>query len=302
LDTRGLTADDSLGRLTVKVLNELKAPDTASSFISVLVYASAADDYELAYPCTAMPSFTPEGGDIRPLSDNVIGSLKSPTSEVTPNLMSIGDPFVSVKQLLTVYRQLSFPQTTIKKYLYIWPFALNNLRLTDTYTTTSQPRAFIGDYLSEFATGYVLARGSVRYFLPNGTTATMYSSRLISPATAGNVVLYDDSSFASSASVTVADMTGRLFNGMMVSTKNGQWGTEVLVPHYGRTPARLNYMNVESIPSTPDVNECALAIGVDVGTASQHMGNVYRAGGDDFVFGYFIGFAPIIYSISYPEP
>lgn len=298
----GETADENtLGRLTVRVLNELKAPEAASSSIELLVYASGADDFELAYPKSFKPSFCPEGGlEVKPLASNVIGSVDDPASKVTNNLMSIADVFVSIKQLVTTYRQVYFPGFTSQANLDFWPFAQNVWRSGEGPSLTNSPRPLSGDYLSELATGYVYSRGSVRIFYTNGTTATIVDTRLNTPPMDTNIARFYTGSIANTINTTYASIYEGSLYGKMITCKNNQWGTEVLVPHFGRTPSRLNYVNAAVIPSTPDSNYCSLTMNVQVGTPSQIFTNVFRAGGDDYVFGYFVGFAPIVTSVVAP--
>lgn len=293
--------EKTLGRLTVRVLNELKAPEAASSSIEMLVYASGADDFELAYPKSFRPSFCPEGGlEVKPLSDNVIGSLDDPSSKVTNNLMSIADVFVSVKQLITTYRQIYIPGFTSQANLDFWPFAQNVWRLADTTVLTTVPRALSGDFISELATGYVYSRGSVRVYVTNGTTATVVDARLNAPPLDTNISRFYTGNLPNTVNTTYTDVYEGSLYGKMITCKNQQWGTEVLVPHFGKTPSRLNYVNASVIPQTPDSNYCSLTMNVQTGTPSQVFTNIYRAGGDDYVFGYFVGFAPIATSVTTP--
>lgn len=294
----------TLGTVTVRVLNELRNPETVANNISVLVYASAADDFELAYPQNyRQVTYSPQSniqGDFK-MEDKPIGNSSHERSDIINNNMTIGDPFTSIKQLTNTYRKLYFPGTAPSgsASMRMWPFALNTHYQYPNLTDFS---AFVGDYLSELAHGYVLSRGSVRLAVPRGSTDFNVAADLVNENRSvsapifqvGVVGLLD--SFPNALQALVGSSA---FN-RMSQVRNSQWGWEVLVPHYGQTPSRLNYMG-DNKPDQVDVNTCDVHIsytapaGVNPDLFRLNR-DIYRSGGDDYCLGYFVGFNPYMVS------
>jgi len=119
------------GQLDVQVLNELRAPETCSTAIDILVYFSGAEDIEFMGPTGNIGAsssavgylpFYPQIGD---LDVNVIGGGNKPTFTTHNAEESGGEIFASIKQLLTRYSLLyEDTATTISagNAMYVWPW------------------------------------------------------------------------------------------------------------------------------------------------------------------------------------
>lgn len=296
----------TLGRMQIKVLNELRAPETASTSIKILVYVSAADDFELAYPQnTRSISFAAESGlagDMK-MQDTAIGSSKHEVSNIHNNNMSIADVFTSIKQLTNSYRRIFFPSYDRNTFPFIklWPFTLTQL-----FTANPTVYPCMGDYLSELASGFVLSRGSVRLTYPSNTTSSIIRSHLVSEnrSLTSNAAFLPYNISISSIGSTFSQLYSSFSFAKMEFSKNGQWGTEVTIPHYGQTPSRLNYYG-DQVPDAVDINDCRVAfefapVSGALPVDYNPLLDIYRSGGDDYCLGYFIGFAPFTTLINFP--
>lgn len=304
-DTSDFDGDEysTLGTVTVRVLNELRNPETVAGSVEVLVYASAADDYELAYPQNyPQITYTPQSninGDFK-MEDKPIGNSSHESSDIVNNNMTIADPFTSIKQLTNTYRKLFINAGTPSGTSFsIYPFGMNT---HVGYANTSSFSNMLGDYISELSQGFVLSRGSVRIALPKGSGDYIVSSSLVNYNRKVTTPLYTSTAeaYLNSFAPSMGALIGNAAFGRMAFSRNNQWGYEVTVPHFGQTPSRLNYIG-DAIPDQVDVNSCNLHIQYTppAGVLPDQFrppADIYRSGGDDFCLGYFIGFSPYLVS------
>lgn len=292
---------ETLGSLSIRVLNELRSPETCSQSIEVLVFASAADDFEVVYPRqTKNVLFSPESGLTeaveKNLGEHVIGDAKKDRDSLAPNMMSFSDPFTSVKQLLDCSRQIYF-QTAgapLAGGFSLDPFSLGAIATTP-FIDFPTPYGLYGDYVSELSAGYAFSRGGIRISVPYSDITANYYVAL--------VVGEDQSVYGGYEEVIPYTYTGwDPDNGnkyqAMITGRNGQWSYDVVVPHYGITPLRLNrYKSYNATDTAMDVNKCHLHF-----TPNGQAGNsiypafnsrILRSGADDLCLGYFIGFPPV---------
>lgn len=287
----------TLGRIDIRVLDELKAPDTVANNIDMLLYVSGAEDFELACPTQFKPTFCPESGRIvgdMTMNTKAIGSMNEIASNVTHSHMSTGDPIVSIKQLVQTARKLFFSPVENYRTLIFWPFSVNSIRGSQNYATgNSLDQKPIGDYMSEFASGYVFSRGSVRFTLTEAANTqwvgAVYATDVIGNVFGSNISYVIGDSNAANPQTAVS--SGQY--GAMRISKNAQWGVDYSCNHYARTPMRMNYMNITNKPPNPDVSKHDLIIATP--GSNPPLKTVYKSAGDDYVFGYFIGFAPFLF-------
>jgi hypothetical protein len=313
----GRTLNDELrdrtssGFLQVMVLNPLQAASTVGSSIDCLVYYSAAEDYELTYPtnvntCNFIP-FTPESG----LANNAmnctsIGSTSDQIIDPIHLAMCTADPFTSIKQLLLCYRIVTIPfeGSATDPNIAFWPFALS--AYVDINASNSDFGAL--DYIAQLSSGFVLARGGVKFYVPSGTPSTTMRAHLQSTPRNLDRSVYEFNATAFTETdrwnsqvseyANIASSSGLA----MTYSKNCQWGLEVLVPHASATPSRLNvYQN--TVPRSIWANDSVLILGwADPNTSFTTGSNspfrrLYRSGADDLCLSYFIGFGPWVVTI-----
>ncbi len=301
-DMQNQSADDysTLGTLDVRVVNELRAPETCAPQFQILVYASAADDFEYVIPeDNGSMAFAPEGvyGDDK-YPEKGIGNSSEDSSDLMHNFMSVADPFTSVKQLLNSTRQVFCGNSGPTSLPFqIYPFNLGLFR-----GGGQGPVGLCGDYVAELSLGYAFSRGGVRIMSPAGEVNSNITAAITTVTDAFGDRTYNEvpppllNSLNSLSIVTpLADSTTAAFRRLMVQ-RNAQWGYDVNIPHYLPTPIRSNYSG-STVPDQIDVQPQYLAFyttTMSSVTQANYFQQLYRAGGDDYCLGYFIGFPPYI--------
>lgn len=304
--------DSIAGTIRVHVLDQLRRPETASSSIKVLMYVRPAEDFEIAVPIGAAATvFSPESGvelkgsrssavENSLLIPKGVGNSEEQTFDVSFQGSCMGDPFVSVKQLCTAPRR--FYSTPVG-----YPGDTMNINMAPSVLfaqdgTTGQlggPAAGIyGDWLTIVSSGYAFCRGGYRLVNPSVATTAVNRAFLMNEATnqtqIGNTIptIYTGNSDGGPNPLSLA-------NASLTAFRDGNSGIDFLIPHFGRTPIRLNrYLSgvnpyvMSAGNQYPDIFNTRVAF-----QSISTNGNWLRAGADDFSLGYFIGFMPLVYSL-----
>lgn len=303
------------GQLDVVVLNALRSPETASSNVNLLFYFSGADDFEFQCPQSGplMP-FSPQmdKGESAPvIVKEVIGGDPVHTLDTLTSELSIGEHFMSIKQLLSRYNLVN-SSTAISgsvltnSSLTYWPYHTN---VTSLYpgTGTLNNQAIGGDAYTYLSPMYAFYRGGMRV--------------MVNPVTTGNAiaVMCDPLKYPSGApcvGVTFTPGSGYFGNSNWplvgnsapyscgLALSDGVLGEYYQVPYYAPTHCSLNVQTVNVTP-LPAINACPVDF-------SQSRGNItivpiggtldltklsmFRACADDFQFMYFIGTVPVLQS------
>lgn len=308
------------GVVIIRVLNELKAPSTVAQRVTVLMYASAGDDFELAMPGSRSVDLPlplvpqiggVEAGPDQTIIDQVVGGYSTGPVVVEPSAQCVGEMFTSIKQLLTRYTPLvtrtSVNSTTSSVSLY--PYSIQLPTATyDPDSVFTQPLMTL-DALSLFAFGYVLYRGRVRILdspdTVNGNVApilevalSMKENSLGSPASQVLMTNTDYSEFFTA----VADLAvgpSALTNDELPARQifDPINGFEVAVPYYCRTRMSRTMISPfdQDVPRTLDSPVPYLKI-QRKGTPVSTDHKLFRSCADDFQLAYFVGFPPIWYS------
>lgn len=300
---RGSTANDANnGILTVSVLNKLVASSTVSSAVNVLVYASAADDFQLSglVPVNK-PAFVPEMSVPRVVGP--IGNAAEPSLSVDPVALCSGEVFTSIKQLFQCARPLRLAPFVTPNFLNVkfWPYALGlpNLGITDGSLRVPD---WYGDYLSELALGFAYNRGGVRIFSPQAAAGNSLSWRNYSSPGEPIIQNIDELPGPVDASFTID-------NGSFLACPANRTATgcslDVIMPHGSKTPFRLSYpirAAAPIIPFTKDSPQFMINMRIPVVTAPAlaEPYPFYRSGADDFAVAYFIGFPGFLESVTPP--
>lgn len=310
--TNYLGVNTPSGTVQITVLNQLRAPETASSYINCLVYWSAGPDFELACPGFLTGTqktgvFLPQGGvepcEDQVIVDEVIGNYPMPRASLDSAALCIGEQFTSVKQLLNRYTPLYTLESIESAYCYsVYPYTIGALKQGPGDGTIVQPALF-GDALCSFASGYAFFRGRVNLLMTtvNSTIVSTPSTSMpiiratISPisAAAGLNPLIVSPSLAESALYNVADFTAQNEAGQLAAFQifDPIAGAEVSVPYYSRTKMTLidPFRNINTSPAGPsDPN-----VSVTYSSSQQIAPIFYRSCADDFQLAYFVGFPPI---------
>lgn len=281
----------AMGVLQIRVLNELRAPETASQSIASLVYFSGADDFELACPTASSTRvFTPQMDNSAPttLVHKGIGDSEVGKIDYHENILSVSDPFISLKQLFNCSRRIwSASANLTNQSGVIAPFGLGLSRFTVDTGQYTEPNSFILDYLQLFSHGFAFFRGGVRitrtfnagtvggiagvYSIPGTTVADTLAGAGVSVGTSANLI-----------------GTRYNYNTLAVSTTRG---LDANIPFWNTTP--ISYVRYSALGST---DYPALDYYPDMRlyfSLTNATTEVFRSGMDDYAVGYFRGFMPL---------
>jgi len=290
-----LPINTASGLLQVRVLNELRTPETASQDIKCLVYVSGAPDFELACPTprAGIRHFTPEMDSSVPknMVEKGIGDSVIQIASMDHNTLSIGDPFVSIKQLLNCSRRVYSGSGTVSSQTgVVAPFALAVSRYTTSGTAFADPDSLNLDYLALLSNGYSFFRGGIRITRTfNAGTVGGYVGVL--PLTSS----FAQSSLAASSISTTTVGTGvstvYTLNQINIYTERA---LDINVPFWNNTP--ISYVRYQSTTSAypTDVSYPDSRLFYSLTNATTE---IYRSGMDDYCLGYFRGFMPIVLGV-----
>lgn len=183
LETNYAVNTESMGQLDIQVLNELRAPETCSGTVNLLVYFSGADDFEMQNPgydgvsSTYNLPFSPQSGDI--LVAETIGGVSDAIVTTDYAEASIGEMFTSVKQLYSRNSQIymrAAPGAPAASGIFCWPW-LASVPYVNAGTGALQSATFGGDIYSLVSPMYAFYRGGVNITVQTTTSDTSGTGR-----------------------------------------------------------------------------------------------------------------------------
>ncbi len=302
---------NGIGLLQVLVLNELVAPSTCSSSISILVEVCAGPGFEFAVPCAPLASIA---STTYPTTDNQRSQANSGVSihrDRTPGgkvrtfgyttrsfdyaATCIGEPTMSLRQLLLTGTTM-YPGATVfsstDSYFYIRPSSIG------VWDATHGILGFGGlDYYSLLAPLFALSRGGVRIEF---RTATLKSNEFwvdTMPVGITNGVTYSIAQARSGTTLAIFPPNNRKAQCTRTYLEPNSYTNSVLVPNYCNLPCHFNAVNTFDLSaSVYTVNE-PVGFGYDprilgVRCYSSNISAVYslrRSMGEDFQMACFIG-------------
>lgn len=297
-----LKTSQDLGRLTVRVVNQLKAPTTVAAGISILAFISFGDDFELAMPNFAAAN----GGTIVPVTlqsgdkviDVPIGGQPARHDTLIYAERSVGEKFLSVRQLLMRFTRWFNSTALSADNNFIFPFSYGRLKY-DTVSTFMKPQCILGaDALSLLGPMYAYYRGGVRILV--ATTPT----NSLTLCNTGSRALYTDYVTAAPNLGPTASVDWTIpASGFMATptfTSNAYTGIhQAELPYYSHTRCSLvplaSGTALGKIPSTLDTPETGFIIS-SVGTLDSRVA-LSRAIAEDFQLSYFICTPPTAVSL-----
>lgn len=304
--------DQFSGVAKITVLNELRAPETASTNVHLLCYWSAGDDFEVQIPGTSAPladkpvPLVAQSGSAPgdTLISETMGNYPEAELSSAMSSMCVGEHFSSVKQMLSRSTPILTrdPLTTGDGgYPAFYPFTMTPCT-SNSVTGLFQQPTFTGDALTCFAPGYAFWRGSVNFTVVNPSAINSVPSVAIAPF----ATEYGPPVFANAASgydqllTNVTSQENANFSnslGAVQSFDNGVGSMEFNVPYYGDCHMSMVHTHVGA--EGPITRELASPQNFVICTFGGFLNQplrLYRSCGDEFQLSYFLGFPPMYVS------
>jgi len=304
---------NSIGYVTINVLNDLRAPESCAQSIAVQVFYQAGDDFEFAVPsafAAGSTAYMPQMDQTEilhgmkqgmTLGEHVPGGHSINNDELFHAPRCIGEKILSIKQLLlrnSVIQGFGSQWTFSGKvgYELVPDFIAGSVMAITTGNMNTC--AIGGDLLSYLAPMYAFRRGAVR------VTHTDFKNTDKAPVRIGNYPgVYTQSTFTQpiQALTHVQNLFYLQSNNTVANTNI--WPSEPVnfvdisnatmqhLPYYNEFPIALNLLNYQDQIYT-DVSQPASLVAV---IEENNMSNVLlqRAVSDDFQLMFFIGCPPL---------
>lgn len=283
----------AMGRLTIKVLNELRAPEAAANNVQVLMYYGPADDFEVAVPRqTIAANVYPQAGDEglnseTLVTDKPIGNAKEKPFDFFHSTVCIGELVTSIKMMLSRYRSCFNPIDAAEGTMLPWHMTMQTISIA----AGAKLRPVFGvDMFSELSLGYSMYRGSVRMNLIPNVEAELRTA-LTYPSFPHPV--YQSITPEGTFDVAADEWLTPLSESQTTWPKSGS-GALLNIPYYNQTPSSLviGQPRIGSSPALITQPKTALSF---VGDSSVRA---RRAAGEDFQLGYFAAWGPQLYALS----
>jgi len=291
----GTTSGGYSGRLDVIVLNELRAPETVTSAIEVLMFWSVGDDFEFNGADSGGRYFPPYKAHAVPVLDTVIGDQEVPPKQPHPADECFGEFFCSIKQLLQRYSMLSYPNTLAANHNgIVWPWysGIVGSNSSGVVITTG------GDFFCLAAAMYGFYRGGMRVAMVNDNAVSLRAAITNTVVNTSSFHPVDVAQFNISApQFSASSLTSNQNNPFVWSIANTYMS--FVVPYFSQTrmtTVQLDTSNVSSGFALADAPTSQLTFVSEGLNASSF--NYLRSVRDDFQFSYFIAAPPLFVGIT----
>jgi len=285
---------DVLGKLDIVIVNELVAPSTVASSINMLTFYGVADDFQLAAPRTApLNGIVPQSGETV-ITAKVIGGAKRQAYSTEPGERSVGEYITSVKQICNRLSQI-YTSVTIPGQSYnVYPWFSGLVR---DKTSAGYDSPIATDLLSEIMYGYTFVRGSMRIAFDTYGSTNIQAGMLHSNGLSSDCVMASPSNYyylPTLNSVAIGPTSPYSYANVPCATfsetSTGHCFADVLVPYYNKVPKNIiTTVCASGGASYPNAFDPVALATVSSNSSITNI-NFYRAAGDDFQLGYFVGF------------
>lgn len=298
------TGNDSYytsGRFDVIVLNELRAPETVSSIVEILLFWSGGDDFEFNGGALTsemwQPAYQAHSKSLIPHIDpecnlGSMGDSKSMPHIVDFSASCFGEAFVSVKQILARYYPIFVPSVANKNALY-YPWGSSIQASTSSGITIP---AVFGDPYNNIAVMYRLFRGGARvgFYIPD-----ISGGQDIVLGTLVNVNCFGptDSTFVLKNLATAGGTTlGPVVNSNATHHADPQNNHFYQIPYMNKL--RASYVVPDSINDAWVADSTKSQSALYINTVNNNLSafTLTRSFNDDFQLSYFIGCPPVMIS------
>lgn len=309
---------ESYGEIICSVVDPLVAPSSVSSTVTILYEISGGADMEFAYPTsrvsTPVIGVVPQSGQLDPclLEVTTIGGTTPHAVSHAPAATCVGEKITSFRQLVKQMQWLSyFGFQPADSHWGVLPFAIPAVNSAAIVGEQKLPHV-TGDLYSELSYVFLYSRGGVRLkFMPRYTADSDASD---APVYVFTKQYFNDELDAIEVIGTGVDLPPMPHNysamnaaPTVFSNVGAEKATEVLVPQYHNSFARLNMDSVAVTPNgagfpadmdydtTPKFNNSRTFVGYSrpvAGGISTDSVFVARGGADDCQFSGFVSIPP----------
>jgi len=287
---------DSMGRLSISVLNQLRCPETCMGSIDMLMFWRAADNFEFAAPVanlTRNPPLLIGNADLP--SEGLIGGGQPIAPSLMPAQMCVGESITSVKQLTSRFRAFGLPSTGSWTDCCVCPWFFSASTTVSGAPSGSAPG---GDVISAIALMYLFFRGSMKVAVISnalGANSVIEGAYLVNNP--GQFLGTSPVVTSSATSNNWINATGADQSAFGECPMSSQFNTlSASVPYYNTT--RMSFIQFDLVNTTSGIDSSRPTHGVTFGGVAQNTMRVFRSTGDDFQFSYFIGCPPVLISIA----
>jgi hypothetical protein len=285
------------GQLQIRVLNQLRAPETCSQDVQLVLFFKGGADLEFQVPTTTTVKSV-YVAHAKSLTSSCVGNSGECGYSSYPAESSIGEIFTSLRQLLNRYTQIYFKDNSIiEAPFYIWPWFSSGISQDGTTGLLLSPNHG-GDIFSMVAPCYAFMRGGMkvrfdRVGTADGASSSVHASLIPIAVGLGPI-----------GTANPTPGTGSLINWNTASTAPaiGITDTDVnvgplpfMVPYQSQYKCALTYMGsnftngaIQKFTPTQSLNI--------TGTIGVSNSSLYRAIAEDFNFSYFIACPPLFIS------
>jgi len=301
------------GVLEVRVVNQLRSPETAAQSIDILVFASGGADFELAVPCNRtgyniqpvvpqsgvnetleMPGpIVPQSGGDETMETSVLPELEFASS-------CVGERIFSVRQMI---RFSCLPRSgALPTDITWWPWAFAPYAMSGVQSYPFHYASMTGDTYNYVAGMYALYRGGMDVMLEDASNSI--SRAFLDFADEPGQYIAATVSADIEGTATSGISTGATkFAGTGINVRVSESGLAVAaVPYYNRFPVSLNNPMVadggtDYVPT--DGSQPLTKIGLFVGSSGSPT-YIARRIREDFQWSLFVGCPPYVVQATIP--
>jgi len=301
-----LRSGSYIGTLHVRVLNDLRCPETCAQQVQILTFYTAGDDFEFQVPSNSAlvgsGIYTPQSkSGSETLVNNGIGDSQIKTASTMHSETCIGEHFLSIKQLLNrnCQSQPIGTNTWAGKSYRIYPYFITGITSAPVTGTVVLP-SFAADSFSFLAPMFAYFRGSSRILI-QGTTSKVISG--MDPMFFKNYSTSDYlfnstffSSFGRNSGVSVnSSFDKQPFNTMQYSNENVTAGFQqgTYQNQYPVTFTHVWQGELQDFPSNDTSPATAVAFNTIDDTAFGVNTTLWRSFTDEFQLSFFIACPPV---------
>lgn len=310
------TANENSGVFQIRVLNQLRGPESVAQAIGIMIFVSGCEDFEFAVPSTTNTAalvYDPQSdttsktmhGELggSELNDSVIGGIPMSEDQLLHSTRCIGEKVLSIKSLLLRNSSLNGYSTFdvgTKNNFVVNPYTVGSYRLNSSTGNIISPRLG-GDAYNYLAPMFAFFRGGVRISVLSSAATTNCTKSVVLPGaftgSVGTEAIYDaiptfttNTSFNYNVNAGVSNTQQYLLE---PTNRHDTSGVIVQhVPYYNKFPTSLVLTQNVSNQVYTEASQPACAVAFSALPTFTDV-SIQRAVCDDFQLSFFIGCPPV---------